>query len=288
MPARPDFIRHWAELEYAQAHHYPDSDERMAFWSSLGEKLGLTRIGIHHLRVPPGRRISYPHAESAEEEFVFVLEGQPDAWIDGVLHRLVPGDSVAFPAGTGICHTFMNNTGSEVRLLVVGESSKVENRIHYPLNPEYAAKRADRWTDPPVRALGPHDGHPRFEPWSADAAKVPIGWHALTTRIVTDDVEGLVAFVKRTFDATGDIVSGRPCELAIGDAWLMVSAAEARAPFPAFLYVYVGDVDAVYRRALDAGAKSLEPPQDMPYGDRRAMVEDAWSNVWQIATYGAR
>ena len=82
----------------------------MGFDASVGEKLGLTRIGIHHVRVPAGRRISYPHAESAEEEFVFVIEGRPDAWIDGELFPLQPGDSVAFPAGTGICHTFLNNT----------------------------------------------------------------------------------------------------------------------------------------------------------------------------------
>lgn len=37
--------------------------------------------------------------------------------------------------------------------------------------------------------------------------------------------------------------------------------------------------------ALNAGARSLEEPSDMPYGDRRCMVEDKWGNTWQIATY---
>jgi len=161
MTSRPSFIGHWTELEDAEATHYRGDDERMAFDASVGEKLGLTRIGIHHVRVPPGRRISYPHAESAEEEFVFVIEGRPDAWIDGVLHPLVPGDSVAFPAGTGFCHTFLNNTADEVRLLVVGEKPKPENRIRYPLNPDHEATRPDRWLDPPVRTMGPHDGRAR-------------------------------------------------------------------------------------------------------------------------------
>ena len=53
----------------------------------------------------------------------------------------------------------------------------------------------------------------------------------------------------------------------------------------AFLYVYVDDTDAAYRRAIDAGARSLEEPSDMPYGDRRCMVEDRWGNTWQIATH---
>jgi uncharacterized glyoxalase superfamily protein PhnB len=54
---------------------------------------------------------------------------------------------------------------------------------------------------------------------------------------------------------------------------------------PVFLYAYVSDADATYQRAIEAGARSLETPVDMPYGDRRAMVEDRWGNVWQIATF---
>ena len=159
--ARPDFIAHWRQLEDKDAHQYRGDDEMMGFDASLGEKLGLTRIGIHHVRLPPGRRTSYPHAESAEEEFAFVIEGEPDVWIDGVLHALKPGDSVAFPAGTGICHTFLNNTDTEVRLLVVGEKPKAENRIRYPRNEAHERTRPDRWVDPPERAFGPHDGRAR-------------------------------------------------------------------------------------------------------------------------------
>jgi uncharacterized glyoxalase superfamily protein PhnB len=65
-----------------------------------------------------------------------------------------------------------------------------------------------------------------------------------------------------------------------------VSAVGPRPKTPAFLYVYVDDADAVWRRAVDAGARSLEDPLDTPYGDRRAMVEDPFGNPWQIATFG--
>jgi uncharacterized cupin superfamily protein len=160
---RPDFIRHWTELENEAPGHYTGDSEPMALGAPLARKLGLTRIGIHHERLAPGRRTSYPHAESAEEEFVFVIEGTPDVWIDGHLHRLRPGDSVAFPAGTGICHTFLNNTAEEVRLLVIGETPKEENRIRYPRNEAYEATRKDRWVDWPTRELGPHDGMARAE-----------------------------------------------------------------------------------------------------------------------------
>ena len=114
--------------------------------------------------------------------------------------------------------------------------------------------------------------------------RVPAGWHSLTTRIVTSDVPGLVAFVKRAFGASGEVQAGRPAVLRIGDSNLMLSAIGPRPAMPAFLYLYVDDADAAYRRALDAGATSLEEPIDTPYGDRRGMVEDRWGNVWQIAT----
>ena len=139
---RPSFIRHWSELEKPDDRHYAGDTELMCIGAPLGSTVGLTRIGIHHERLPPGRRTSYPHAESAEEEFVLVLEGAPDVWIDGHLHRLRAGDAVGFPAGTGICHTFLNNSQDEVRLLVLGEANKAENRIRYPLNEEYEATRA--------------------------------------------------------------------------------------------------------------------------------------------------
>src|SRR5690606_28604358 len=114
----------------------------------------------HFERLMPGRRTSFPHAESAEEEFVFVVAGTPDVWLDGHLHRLAPGDAVGFPAGTGLAHTFINNTKAEVNLIVVGEASKPENRVVYPLNPEQKARRDDWWDDAPVRELGPTTASP--------------------------------------------------------------------------------------------------------------------------------
>jgi len=159
-PERPPFIAHWSELEQADDSHYDGDDELMSIGAPLGRLFGLTRIGIHHERLPPGRRTSFPHAESAEEEFVYVLDGAPDAWIDGVLHPLKPGDAVGFPAGTGIAHTFINNSDAEVRLLVVGEKRPDANRLFYPLHPDRPLEREFFWEDHPERDLGPHDGTP--------------------------------------------------------------------------------------------------------------------------------
>jgi uncharacterized glyoxalase superfamily protein PhnB len=113
----------------------------------------------------------------------------------------------------------------------------------------------------------------------------PDGWPTVTPRIVTSDVAGLVEFLKVVFEAHGEDRDGAPAEMQIGDSIVMVSdGGGQREAMPAFLYVYVEDADRTYRRAVAAGATSIEAPIDTPYGDRRAMVRDAWGNLWQIAT----
>jgi PhnB protein len=118
----------------------------------------------------------------------------------------------------------------------------------------------------------------------------PEGWPTLTPRLFTSDVEGLVGFLKAAFDAEGEVKVGVPAEVRIGDSIVMVSdGGGVRHNTSAFLHLYVPDADETYRRAIAAGAVSIEAVADMPYGDRRAMIHDRWGNSWQIATYrGAR
>lgn len=116
----------------------------------------------------------------------------------------------------------------------------------------------------------------------------PAGFHSVTPRMVVSDVAAEVEFLRTVFDAAGEVHVDRPAEIHIGDSLVMVTAAGDRELFPAFLYVYVDDADLVFRRALAAGAVSLEDPVDTPYGDRRAMVRDPLGNVFQIAHRKAR
>jgi uncharacterized cupin superfamily protein len=161
-PTRPSNIVHYSEIEEPDGdNHYRGDDELMSNGASFGKHFGFARLGIHHERLKPGRRTSYPHAESLEDEFIFVVEGTPDVWMDGVVHRLKPGDAVGFPAGTGQCHTFLNNTDAEVRLIVVGDryDPKRGNRIYYARNPERKAVVGEEWWDDwPERPMGGHDG----------------------------------------------------------------------------------------------------------------------------------
>jgi PhnB protein len=114
---------------------------------------------------------------------------------------------------------------------------------------------------------------------------IPVGWHSVTPRLVVHDVARLVEFLKQALGATGDFRTDIPCEIRIGDSLVMVSEVGVRDAMPAFLYLYVDDIDTTYKRALKVGAESLEEPQDMPYGDRRGMVKDPCGNIWQIATH---
>jgi uncharacterized glyoxalase superfamily protein PhnB len=115
-------------------------------------------------------------------------------------------------------------------------------------------------------------------------AKPPRGWRTITPRLVVTDVAKEVRFLKRAFGAT-EVPSQGPSVLQIGDSRLMVSEVDPRPVTESLLYLYVDDVDATYRRARKAGARSVERPQQTPYGDRRAMVEDPSGTVWQIATF---
>jgi uncharacterized cupin superfamily protein len=149
------------DIETGDINHYPSDDELMSLHASFANHFKLTRLGVHHERLMPGRRVSWPHAEADEEEFVYVIEGTPDLWLDGHLHPLKPGDGIGFPSGTGIAHTIINNTKTDVRLIVVGEPSRFNARIHYPLHPKRNAEIGDRhWKDVPHRELGPHNGRP--------------------------------------------------------------------------------------------------------------------------------
>ena len=161
MSKRPLFILSTNEVP-ERIHIYPQSTESMGPVRRLGKAAGLERIGINIQRLPPGTRSSWPHAEENEEEFVYVVEGAVDAWIDGNVHKMSAGDLAAFPVGTGISHCFINNSDREVLLLVGGEAPKTGSRIFYPINP---TRRADMepsnwWHDVPRRDLGPHDGLP--------------------------------------------------------------------------------------------------------------------------------
>jgi uncharacterized glyoxalase superfamily protein PhnB len=104
--------------------------------------------------------------------------------------------------------------------------------------------------------------------------------------------EPLINFLKRAFEAEELARHATPdgvihhVTMKIGDSHLEMGDAHGPyQPMPGMYYLYVSDCDAVYRRALVAGGKSIAEPTDHPYGDRGGAVKDAFGNEWWIATH---
>jgi uncharacterized cupin superfamily protein/RimJ/RimL family protein N-acetyltransferase len=142
------------------------------FDSDIGRNVGFKRVAVHHLILPPGYRTSIPHAESLEEEFVYVLKGSPHLWLNGYIYDLAPGFAVGFPAGTGVAHNLINNSDSDVHLLVAGDQTKKDNLCSFPINPELKKDIKIWWENPPEQKIGPHSGLPGIV-LNSDMSKAP-------------------------------------------------------------------------------------------------------------------
>jgi PhnB protein len=115
---------------------------------------------------------------------------------------------------------------------------------------------------------------------------IPNGYHMVTPYILVQGADKLIDFVKRAFDAreterysTPDGTIGH-VEVRIGDSLIMISEAQGEEykPMAARIHLYVEDCDAIYKRALKAGAMSIREPEDQFYGDRSAGVKDQFGN----------
>jgi PhnB protein len=124
---------------------------------------------------------------------------------------------------------------------------------------------------------------------------IPKGMNNLMPFLHPQGAPRVIDFMQRAF---GGVVASRyegedgtvhHAAMRIGDSIIEMGEAHGEyQPKPIALHLYVPDVDAVYRTALEAGAVSLEEPSDKPYGDRAAGVTDPFGNSWYIATHKGR
>lgn len=120
----------------------------------------------------------------------------------------------------------------------------------------------------------------------------PAGYSSVASYLVVDGAQRVIDFAKQAFGATElrrfDMPDGSimHAEIRIDDTVVMIGDAGDPWPaFPSWLHVYVPDVDAAYRRALDAGGVSVQEPQRREGDpDRRGGVKDPGGNTWWIAT----
>jgi PhnB protein len=120
----------------------------------------------------------------------------------------------------------------------------------------------------------------------------PDGYHAVTPYLVVDGAASLIDFLAEVFDAREAERLAAPggrighAEMRIGDSVVMLADSHGeREPLRMMLHIYVDDADAVYQRALVAGATSVQAPADQFYGDRSGGVKDRFGNLWWIATH---
>jgi uncharacterized cupin superfamily protein len=87
----------------------------------LGDLFGLTNFGVNLTRLAPNAVSALRHAHTKQDEFIYVLRGQPTLHTDEGRTRLAPGMCAGFKAGTGNGHRLMNETTEEVVYLEVGD-----------------------------------------------------------------------------------------------------------------------------------------------------------------------
>ncbi len=121
---------------------------------------------------------------------------------------------------------------------------------------------------------------------------IPSGYRTVTPFLVTDQCAALIDFMQRAFDATTEARMEMPggmiahAEVRIGDSMIMTSDGTPEFPAqPAMIHLYVENTDALYQKAVAAGARSVREPADQFYGDRNATVVDPCGNTWAISTH---
>ena len=121
---------------------------------------------------------------------------------------------------------------------------------------------------------------------------IPEGLRTVTPYLNPRGAGELIEFLKVAFDAQEVMRHEQPkgtivhAEIRIGDSVIEVTEARGQwQPMPMALHLYLPDTGAAYDRAIAAGATSVRPPSDQPYGDRAAGVADAFGNQWWIATH---
>ena len=131
---------------------------------------------------------------------------------------------------------------------------------------------------------------------------VPEGFHTVTPYLVQRDAKRALEFYKKAFGAETRVTMPGPdgrimhAEIRIGDSMMFLSdeipemSPETKSPQSAgcvtsTTFLYVPDVDAVFKRAVDAGARVVMPVADMFWGDRFGKVADPFGHHWGIATH---
>ena len=132
------------------------------------------------------------------------------------------------------------------------------------------------------------------------ASPIPPGYHTVTPYLAIREAAKAIEFYKHAFDATevmrvpGPNGSIGHAEIQVGDSRIMLADEHPNMGFVGpqtlggssiTIHLYVEDVDNVFGKGIQAGAKTLRPVQDQFHGDRSGSFEDPFGHVWYIATH---
>lgn len=110
----------------------------------LGELFGLANFGVNLTRLAPGSVSALRHAHSRQDEFVYILQGQPVLETDAGRTQLSPGMCAGFKAGSGNSHHLINATAEEVVYLEIGDRTPGDEGS-YPDDDLEAELVAGKW-----------------------------------------------------------------------------------------------------------------------------------------------
>lgn len=97
----------------------------------LGDLFGLTNFGVNLTHLLPGAISALAHSHSKQDEFIFILEGNPTLIVGEEEFVLNPGDCYGFKAGTGIAHQLANRSPASVKYLEIGDRT-AGDEVEYP------------------------------------------------------------------------------------------------------------------------------------------------------------
>jgi uncharacterized cupin superfamily protein len=147
MTRTPRLLLRRAEIEalaeHRHVHQFNDAAVRLT--RTLGTVAGLERIGIHLVRLPPGCDSTQFHTHSADEEFLYILDGRAVAEIGDGAWEVGPGDFIGFPA-PGPAHNLRNDFDEDCTYLVGGERNPLDV-VDYPRIRRTMLKRPRRYVD---------------------------------------------------------------------------------------------------------------------------------------------
>jgi uncharacterized glyoxalase superfamily protein PhnB len=191
----------------------------------------------------------------------------------------IAGRKLAGPLQPGALHIYVKDADAVTEKAVAAGATLIDE-----LRDQEYGERSSTVKDPA--------GNYWYIATAKGESHVAKGLHSVNPYLHPRRAEPLISFLKRAFGAEEVAKYASPdgvvhhAMIRVGDSVLEMGEAHGKyETMPAMFYLYVPNVEDVYRQAVAAGATSSQEPTDQPYGDRTAAVKDAFGNTWYIATH---